>query len=401
MLSKRMENLSPYVPGEQPKDRDYIKLNANENPYPPAPEVCAALTDFICKEPSRLARYPDPDSNALKAAIADMLNRTGGVLCRAKTVDGMCRAAPEDALPFAITPDMIYVGNGSDEVLSFLFYAFFDAETPLVFPEHTYSFYPVYSAFYGIKTVHSPLKADWKLDTDALMRNAAENKSPIIIANPNAPTGLALSRDAVRQLLHTTPKNCVFVVDEAYADFGGQSCIPLLAEFPNLVIVRTFSKSFSAAGMRLGYLIASPELVRAITTVKNSVNHFPVDALTQIAGIAACQNAAYYADCAKKIVHERDAFLLFLQSRGWNTTNSVTNFVFAAHPAVQGEEAYRRIKEDGILVRHFNTPGIGNFIRITIGTADQMRCVKAAIEKLPAVQNGALKTNDISAENSV
>ena len=380
MLSKRMENLQPYVPGEQPKDRDYVKLNANENPYPPAPEVLDALTDFIRCEPMRLALYPDPDSSALKAAIADMLNCTGGVLCRADTTTGTCRPAPEDAIPFAVTPDMIYTGNGSDEVLSFLFYAFFDTQTPLVFPEHTYSFYPVYSAFYGIKTLRIPLKSDWRLDTDALIRSAAKNKSPVIIANPNAPTGRALSREDVRRVLSSVPKNCVFAVDEAYADFGGQSCIPLLAEFPNLVIVRTFSKSFSAAGIRLGFLVASPKLIRAVTTVKNSVNHFPVDALAQTAGIALCRSAAYYAGCAKKIVCERDDFLTFLQSHGWNAVPSLTNFVFASHPSVPGKEVYRRIKDAGILVRHFNTPGIENFVRITIGTPEQMRLVKEAIK---------------------
>lgn len=382
MISKRMENLHPYVPGEQPHDRTYIKLNANENPYPPAPEVCKALTDFIRSSPMRLALYPDPDSNELKNAIADMLNDTGGVLCRTYTDGAKCIPAEQDKIPFTVTPDMIYAGNGSDEVLSFLFYAFFDCETPLVMPEHTYSFYPVYSAFYGIKTRKIALKNDWSLDIGAILQNAAENNSPVIFANPNAPTGLALTRKEVRDMLLAAPENRIFAVDEAYADFGGESCIPLLAEFKNLVIVRTFSKSFSAAGMRLGYIVTSPELIRAVTTVKNSVNHFPVDVLAQTAGIAACKCTPYYAECAKSIAKERDDFLEFLKTNRWNVIHSVTNFIFASHPFMKGEDVYRNIKAQGILVRHFNTAGIENYVRITVGTSEQMQLLKKIIVQM-------------------
>ena len=382
MISKRMENLHPYVPGEQPNDSAYIKLNANENPYPPAPEVCDALTDFIRSSPMKLALYPDPDSNELKKAVADMLNDTGGVLCRAYTDETKCTPSAQDKIPFTVTPDMIYAGNGSDEVLSFLFYAFFDCETPLILPEHTYSFYPVYSAFYGIKTERIALKKDWSLDVEAILQSAAENNSPIIFANPNAPTGIALSRDEVRTMLSAAPKDRVFVVDEAYADFGGESCIPLLEEFKNLVIVRTFSKSFSAAGMRLGYIVASPELIRTVITVKNSVNHFPIDVLAQTAGIAACKCAPYYARCAKMIAEERDHFIQFLRANGWNVITSVTNFVFASHPSMKGEDVYRKIKSQGILVRHFNTAGIENYVRITIGTSEQMQLLKNVIDRM-------------------
>lgn len=378
-----MSNLHPYIPGEQPHDRVYIKLNANENPYPPAKEVVVALQDFLLKNPKALSLYPDPDSNSLRTAIADMLNKTGGVLCRSEMLpDGkMCHPSEKDAIPFEVTKDMIYCGNGSDEVLSFLFYAFFDSDKTLVLPEHTYSFYPVYAGFYNIPFETISLHGDWTLDTDSLLKRASENDSGVIFANPNAPTAIGMSREKIRALLTVFDPNKVFVVDEAYCDFGGESSISLLSEFKNLVIVRTFSKSLCGAGMRLGYLVANPEVIHAITTVKNSLNHFPVDAVTQVAGIAASQNPAYYIDCAKKIVCERDSFTRFLRERGWILTDSQTNFVFARHPTISGSEVYRKIKEEGILVRHFDTKGIEDYIRITIGSYEEMTALKMAIEK--------------------
>ncbi|MBD5414368.1 MAG: aminotransferase class I/II-fold pyridoxal phosphate-dependent enzyme [Treponema sp.] len=383
MFSSRMSNLHPYIPGEQPHDRVYIKLNANENPYPPAKEVVAALQDFLLKNPKALSLYPDPDSNSLRTAIADMLNKTGGVLCRSEVLpdEKMCRPSEKDAIPFEVTKDMIYCGNGSDEVLSFLFYAFFDSDKTLVLPEHTYSFYPVYAGFYNIPFETISLHGDWTLDTDSLLKRASENDSGVIFANPNAPTAIGMSREKIRALLTDFDPNKVFVVDEAYCDFGGESSISLLSEFKNLVIVRTFSKSLCGAGMRLGFLVANPEVIHAITTVKNSLNHFPVDAVTQVAGIAASQNPAYYIDCAKKIVCERDSFTRFLRERGWILTDSQTNFVFARHPTISGSEVYRKIKEEGILVRHFDTKGIEDYIRITIGSYEEMTALKMAIEK--------------------
>ena len=377
-----MAQLHPYVPGEQPVDRTYIKLNANENPYPPSPNVISAVSDFIKKHPEKLALYPDPDAGNLRKAIADMLNRTGGVLVRAVPENEKCRPADADRIPFTVTPDMIYAGNGSDEVLSFVFYAFFDSDTKLVTPEFSYSFYPVYGGFYDIPLDFVKLKSDWTLDTQTMIEREKINNSGIIFANPNAPTGRSLSRNEVRAMLEATKPDRVFVVDEAYVDFGGESCIPLLADFPNLVVVRTFSKSFCGAGMRLGYIVASPELVQTVTTVKNSLNHFPIDAASQIAGIAACENDAYYAECAKKIVIEREKFSAFLAAHGWDCIPSVTNFVFARKAGLSGEDAYRRIKERGILVRRFATKGIEDYLRITIGTPDQMRTLRETIETL-------------------
>ncbi|MBR5096488.1 MAG: aminotransferase class I/II-fold pyridoxal phosphate-dependent enzyme, partial [Treponema sp.] len=208
MLSTRMKNLDPYKPGEQPRDREYIKLNANENPYPPAPQAAAATADFLQKNPQKLGLYPDPDSGELKAALADLLNKSGGVLSKNQPFEG----------GFKVTPDMIYVGNGSDEVLSFVFYAFFDSDKKLVRPEHSYSFYPVYCGFYGIPSDIVPLKGDWSVDVEEMIFRANKNHSSTIVANPNAPTSLGLSRDQIRAWMRRCPRDRVFVVDEAYVD---------------------------------------------------------------------------------------------------------------------------------------------------------------------------------------
>lgn len=381
LTSNRIKNLHPYVPGEQPTDRVYTKLNANENPYAPSPAVRKAVLNFIKKNPIKMALYPDPDSHELHEKIANMLNKTGGVLCRAKVNGKDVSPAPEDKIPFTVTPDMIYTGNGSDEVLSFVFYAFFDSSKKFVMPEFTYSFYPVYAGFYDIPMDTIPLKKDWTLDTDAMLEHAAKNKGGIIFANPNAPTGLGLTREQVRSMLLKADKDEIFIVDEAYVDFGGESCIPLLKEFNNLVIVRTFSKSLCGAGQRLGYIVASKELIDIVTTVKNSVNHFPIDALAQVSGKAACENVQYYVECSKKVAEEREKFYNFLIENGFYVLKSQTNFLFVKKEGLSGDDFYKRIKAEGILIRHFNTPGIQDFVRITIGSKDQMEMLKKAIVK--------------------
>lgn len=373
MLAKRLENLHPYVPGEQPKDRDYLKINANENPYPPHKSVSKAVKNAVKKNLSSLGVYPDPDSNELRAAIAKMLNSSGGVLCS---------DSAKNELDFEITPEMIFCGNGSDEVLSFVFYTFFDSDRPLVLPEFTYSFYPVYCGYYSIPMKTVKLKEDWSLDTEKMLGEANKTDSGIIFANPNAPTGIALKRNQVAQMIKSAPKDRIFVVDEAYADFGEESCIPLLKEFKNLVIVRTFSKSLSFAGQRLGYIVASPELVSAVFTVKNSFNHFPVDFLTQTAGIASCKAYEYYAENTKKIVAERESLTEFLREKGWFVISSKTNFIFTKKDGKRGKEIYETVKKAGILIRHFNTPGIEDFVRITIGTKAQMENLKKVLAEI-------------------
>lgn len=378
IISNRMKNLHPYVPGEQPKDRVYIKLNANENPYAPSPAVQKAVLNFVQQHPEKMGLYPDPDATQLHKAIAKMLNETGGVLCSAKVQGNKVTPAEEDKIPFEVTENMIYTGNGSDEVLSFVFYAFFDSSKKFVMPEFTYSFYPVYAGFYNIPMDNVPLKSDWSLDTDEMLKRAENNKGGIIFANPNAPTGLGLTRDEVRQMLKKASPDEIFIVDEAYVDFGGESCIPLLKEFNNLVIVRTFSKSLCGAGQRLGYIVASEELVNIVTTVKNSVNHFPIDAVSQVSGVAACEDIGYYVECSKKVAEERDDFYNFLKSQGFYVLESKTNFLFAKKEGMAGNDIYKKIKEKGILIRHFNTPGIEDFVRITIGTHQQMEELKKA-----------------------
>lgn len=382
MISKRMENLHPYVPGEQPKDRVYIKLNANENPYPPAKKVQKSVINFVKKNAQKMALYPDPDSNTLRSDIAKMLNETGGVLCNANVNGKNVTPSQNDKLPFTVTPEMIYTGNGSDEVLSFVFYAFFDSSVSLVLPEFTYSFYPVYAGFYNIKTDIVPMNADWSLNTDEMLSRAKKNGSGLIFANPNAPSGLALSRQKIREMLLQSDPNKIFVVDEAYCDFGGESSISLLSEFKNLLIVRTFSKSLCGAGMRLGYVVSSPEIVNYITTVKNSLNHFPLDSVAQCAGSASCKNVSYYVECAKKVVQEREDFQNFLKDSGWFFVPSKTNFVLAKHPSISGKKVYEEIKKQGVLVRHFDTKGIEDFVRITIGTKEQMKVLKDIIKGL-------------------
>ena len=382
LISNRVRQLNPYVPGEQPKDRVYIKLNANENPYPPSPKVQKAVMDFVQNNPEKLGLYPDPDSLELHAAIADMLNKSGGVLCRAKVSGENVQPADEDKIPFTVTPDMMYTGNVSDEVLSFVFYAFFDSSKKFVMPQFTYSFYPVYAGYYNIPMDQVPLKEDWSLDVDEMLKRAANNQGGIIFANPNAPTSLGLTRDEVRQMIKKASPDEIFIVDEAYVDFGGESCIPLLAEFKNLVIVRTFSKSLCGAGQRLGYIVASPELVNIVTTVKNSVNHFPIDAVAQVSGTAACRDVPYYVETSRKVVEEREKFYNFLKDKGFYVLKSQTNFLFAKHPSIAGDELYKRVKEQGYLIRHFNTPGIEEFVRITVGDAAQMEGLKKAFEKV-------------------
>ncbi len=351
MLSTRFASLNPYVPGEQPKDRPYIKLNANENPYPPAPGVQQVLRAFDAAE---FRLYPDPDSSELRSAIA--------------------------ALPgVGVDPSMIFCGNGSDEILSFIFYAFFDSDRPLVFPEHTYSFYPVYAGYYGIPFEKIPLAPDFSVDIEALL---ARDSSGIIFANPNAPTGIYLPVDAIRSLLDRYPRDRVVVIDEAYIDFGGESVIPLLAEYPNLVVVRTFSKGYCFAGARLGYVVANPELIAALYTTKNSFNHFPVDALTQRIGIAACREWPYYRDINTRIAATREQFAARLRSAGWEVLPSLTNFVFVRRDGIEGRAVYEAIKARGILVRFFNHPGITGFVRISIGTPEDMELLASIMEEI-------------------
>lgn len=341
MFTQRLALLNPYVPGEQPTDRNYIKLNANENPYPPSPILAQKLAQFNL---SALRLYPDPDSKKLCKAIATMVGN-------------------------GITEDMIFVGNGSDEVLSFIFFSLFDSNVPLLFPEHTYSFYPVYAGYYDIPFKKISLNNDFTINIDSYLN---EDSSGIIFANPNAPTGQFLNIEIVRSLLLRYPTDKAIVVDEAYVDFAPESVVSLIHDFPNLVVVRTFSKGYCFAGSRLGYAIAQPQVIEALLTTKNSFNHFPVDALTQELGLATCEDSAYYKKIHNTIKLTRDSFISELRKADYDVLPSDTNFVMVKKQGYLGKDLYEIIKKEGILVRHFEIQGISDYIRITIGLPEHM-----------------------------
>ena len=363
MLANRLKTLKPYKPGEQLTDRDYIKLNANENPFSPPKAVEKAVADLLNTNLKKLALYPDPDSTDLREKIADFLNQTGGVLANSENA--------KKQLNYKITSDMIFCGNGSDEVLSFVFYAFFDNDKKVVTPEFSYSFYPVYAGYYDIQLEKVPLKADFSLDTEKML-DLGKTSTGMIFANPNAPTGIALSNAELKEMLDNFPKDKVFVVDEAYADFGSESAISLLNEYQNLLVVRTFSKSISLAGMRIGFTVGNPELIKALTTVKNSFNHFPVDVICKTVAKAALEEKDYYEKITKEIVETRDWFSMELEKKGYFVLPSKTNFVFAKKDGTKGIDIYEQVKAKGLLIRHFATPGIEDFVRITIGTKEEM-----------------------------
>jgi len=352
MFTHRFRQLAPYVPGEQPGDRQYLKLNTNECPYPPAPSIAALLHRF---DPARLRLYPDPTMERLREAIA---NRHG------------------------LRLEQIFTGNGSDEVLSFCFYAFFGADLgTLRFPAFTYSFYPVYCDFYEIPYEKVPLTEAFEVDLDAL-RGPGPAASGIIFANPNAPTGHFWPPERIAEMLKRFRSDRVVVVDEAYVDFGGESVLPLLDAHPNLLIVRTMSKSLALAGLRIGYALGNPDLIKALFAVKDGFNSYPLDTLAQEIGTLAVAEEAYYRDIADRIAATRTRFAASLAERGWQVLPSRANFVFARRPGVDGQAVYRTLKAEGILVRHFNPPEIADFVRITIGTDPQMDRLLDTVSRL-------------------
>ncbi len=350
MLTDRIKRLSPYVPGEQPQDRRYIKLNTNENPYPPTPRIEPFLKSF---EIERLRLYPDPLFGTLREAIAKR---------------------------FHLDKSQVFVGNGSDEVLAFAFYAFFDSSGgKLLFPEFSYSFYPVYCDFYGIAYQKMPLREDFTLDIDDYLRDPS---CGIVFPNPNAPTGILLPLEKVVELLERYPDDRVVVVDEAYIDFGGESAVSLIDRFKNLLIIRTFSKSMSLAALRLGFAMGDERLVNALFAVKDSFNSYPADLIAQKIGEIAMEDEAYYDAITQKILESREFLSASLKDLGWRVLPSHANFIFAGKEGISGETVYNRLKEHGILVRHFNTGGIRNFVRITIGTKEEIEALLKAIGTL-------------------
>ena len=346
--SPAIRELTPYVPGEQPRER-LIKLNTNENPYPPAPGVGAVLREFPT---DHLRLYPDPESRALREALAQ---------------------------EFAVDANQVFVGNGSDEVLALAFQAFFCQEDPLEMPDITYSFYPVYCKLFGIERQTWPLTTDWQVDLEAF---SAESGG-IIFANPNAPTGHGHGRDAIAELLERVSESVV-LVDEAYVDFGGESAIPLTQRYPNLLVTGTFSKSRSLAGLRLGYAVGSLELIEGLERVKDSFNSYPVDSLASAAAIAALEDREHFDACREKVITTRERARSRLEKLGFEVLPSQANFMLISHPELDAGQLFIGLRERGILVRHFNTEALNHFLRITIGTDDEMDSLVETLELLCA-----------------
>ena len=336
--SKRLEVLTPYQAGEQPQDRRYLKLNTNENPYPPAPAVMEKIQNV---DPELLRRYPDPLAVKLRKAIADR---------------------------FGLGVENIFVGNGSDEVLSFSFFAFFDG--PVAFPELTYSFYSVYCDYYAIPYETTPMGEDLSVDLDVLLETGGKNG--IILANPNTPTGSYLEQRNIENLLKRMSPKALLIVDEAYIDFGGQSSSKLIQNYDNILIIQTCSKSHSLAGARLGYAIGNPDLVGDLISTKDCFNSYPVDSLAQIIAETAIRDQEYYKEINGRIIETREQFSAELVRRDWIVLPSMSNFVLAGKPGHNGREIYETLKAAGILVRYFDIPKIDKFVRITIGTPKQM-----------------------------
>lgn len=345
--SETAKNLTPYVPGEQPKTGRFVKLNTNENPYPPAPGVEQVLREL----PLDIVKlYPDPEAVALRVAIADF---------------------------YEVTPDRVFAGNGSDEVLAFLFQAFFGRDDQVAFPDITYSFYPVYAKLYSIPFVTVPLREDWTIDFSIYPAGL----KGIVVANPNAPTSVALPARTLEQLLRDRPDTLV-VVDEAYADFGGESVIPLIARYENLIVVKTMSKSRSFAGLRVGYALGNPELVAGLVRVKDSFNSYPLDVVAQRAAVASFRNREYFFLMRDKVVATRDRFVAALRSDGIRVLDSKANFVFASVPGVSGDKVLLYLRDRGVLVRHFNKPRLNDWVRISIGTDADMERVTGLLGEM-------------------
>lgn len=336
-LSTRFAGLETYTPGEQPQDMQYIKLNTNESPYPPSPEVFAACN---AEQMSKLQLYPDPEGKGLRQKLAAL---------------------------YGVEMENVFLSNGSDDILNFAFMAFCDQTHGAYFPEISYGFYPVYADLYQVPATQIPLQEDFTIQyTDYCKKDGM-----VVIANPNAPTGLELSQQEIEQIIKSNP-NQVVVIDEAYVDFGGTSCILLVKKYDNLLVVQTFSKSRSMAGARLGFAIASKEIIEDLNKIKYSTNPYNINRLTLAIGEAAIDSNDYYMQNCKKIVQTRTKTIEALRSMGFTVLDSVANFIFAKTDQMNGAALYAGLKKKGVLVRHFGKEKIKDYVRITIGTDAQM-----------------------------
>ena len=348
-LSRNTRELIPYVPGEQPKDKVLVKLNTNENPYPPSPLVMEKIKDFDLRD---LRLYPNSEGAIVKQAVSKY---------------------------YGISADEVFVGNGSDEVLAFIFKAFFDDTEKIGFPDITYSFYPVYCDLFNIPYIKVPVSDDFSID----LSQYPEGLKGIIFANPNAPTGIYITPSRIEELLKRRP-NTLVIIDEAYIDFGGESCVGLISQYDNLIIVQTLSKSRSLAGIRVGFAMGQKELMDGLVRVKDSFNSYPLDRMAQTAAEAAFIDIKYFDETRRKIINTRQWTREKLLSIGVQVTDSRANFLFVKIPGVSGPEVLSKLRQEGILVRHFNSPRICDWLRITIGTQEEMEILAEKIKKIMA-----------------
>lgn len=344
-MNEKYCRLEAYTPGEQPQDKKYIKLNTNESPYPPSQGVLDAVnTDAV----SLLNLYPDPECKDLRRTIAEQ---------------------------YTVEEKNVFVGNGSDDILNFAFMAFCGKDSPAAFPDISYGFYKVYAELHAIPFTEIPLNG--KLEV--CVRDYIGINKNIFIANPNAPTGLTLSLDDISRICESN-KNNIVVIDEAYVDFGAESSVNLTKKFDNLITVMTYSKSRSMAGARLGFAIANEEIIKDLEKIKYSTNPYSINRLTNLAGIAAIKDNSYYVENCKKIIEAREYTKVELQKLGFELTDSKSNFIFTKNSNIDGEMLYKKLKEKGILVRHFSKDRIKDYVRITVGTKEQMDALLAAIK---------------------
>ena len=339
--SKRARELDPYTPGEQPQDQQYIKLNTNENPYPPSPKAIEAMRE-ASDESMRL--YPDPMAKDLKQAIADY---------------------------YSLDYNQVFVGNSSDEVLAHTFVALLKKDKPLFSPDISYGFYPAYCSLYDIENTKVPLSDNFTICTDDYCKGSGKDKGGIIFPNPNAPSGIALSLKDIEKIIKANP-DVVIVIDEAYVDFGAETAISLIENHPNLLVTQTFSKSRSLAGLRVGFAVGHSDLIEGLERVKNSFNSYPLDRAAIAGATASIKDKDHFEKTCKKIIETRERVTLSLEEMNFTVLPSKTNFVFAKPNQADAEKLYLDLKENGFLVRYFSSPRIAGFLRITIGTNDEM-----------------------------
>lgn len=345
LWSPFVKDLVPYVPGEQPKLSKLVKLNTNENPYGPSPKAIAAMQAEIGDS---LRLYPDPNGERLKQAVADY---------------------------YRVQPSQVFVGNGSDEVLAHAFHGLFQHGKPLLFPDVTYSFYPVYCGLYGIDYETIALNAQFQIDVADYDRP----NGGIIFPNPNAPTGCLLALEAIERLLQANPDSVV-LVDEAYIDFGGTSAIALVDRYPNLLVTQTLSKSRSLAGLRVGLAVGHPDLIEALERIKNSFNSYPLDRIAIAGAAAAFEDREYFEQTCQQVIASREAVVTSMQALGFEVLPSAANFIFARHPQRDAAELAAGLREQGVIVRHFKHPRIDQYLRITIGTPEQNQALLDALK---------------------